>query len=68
VNTLLHGADTICNDEEDKQAEIAIINKTSLIENGYPVHMMRFPQQTLQTQAEIRNTELTCITVLPRID
>jgi len=33
VNILLHRADTICNDEEDKQAEIAII-KTFLIENG----------------------------------
>jgi len=61
VNTLPHRADTICNDEVDKQAEIAII-KTSLIENGYPERMIRLPK----TRSKPKQKEETrSLAVLP---
>jgi len=49
VNTLLHCADIICNNEKDRQAEIAIV-KTSLIENGYPERMIRFPNKCYESK------------------
>ena len=60
VNTLLHRADTICNDEKDNQAETATI-MTYLIENGYPFYV------SLTNVANMRRKKkhgLSCITVL----
>jgi len=49
VNTLLHRADTICNEKKDRQVEIAIV-KTSLIENGYPESVIRFPNKRYESK------------------
>ena len=61
VNTLLHRADTICNDEKERQAEIAIV-KTSLIENGYPERMIRFPNKHHESK---QKEETRSLAVLP---
>jgi len=61
MNAMLHRTDAICNDEEDKQAEISII-KTSPIENGYPEHMIRFPIKRCKPK---KREETRSLAVLP---
>jgi len=61
VNTLLRLANTICNDEENRQAEIAIV-KTSLIENGCPERMIRFPNKRHESK---QKEETRSLAVLP---
>ena len=61
VNTLLHRADTICNDEKDRQAEVAIV-KTSHIENGYPERMIRYPNKRYESK---QNEETRSLAVFP---
>jgi len=61
VNTVLHRADTIRNDEKDRQAEIAIV-KTSLIENGHPERMIHFPNKRYESK---QKEETRSLAVLP---
>jgi len=64
VNTLLHRTDTIRNDKKDRQAEIAIV-RTSLIENGRPECMIRFPKKRYESKQKEKTRSLAVLPYYP---
>ena len=55
VRTLLHRAETIVTEEEDKQKEIEHV-KSALRTNGYPEWIFRIPRKTSSAKAKDRST------------
>ena len=67
VNTLLHRADAIWNDEQDRQEEIATIKWTP-IENGYPERMLHFLNKRDESTQKEETRNLTVLPYYPGLN